>query len=930
MDTILVLLGLVALAIPLAVIGLLIGHGRLRRRLAELERRVAQMAPVPVPSPVKQAAAPVEVVAEAVRAEAEVVLDPVVSPAEPAPAEPDPSAPASPWDRATKSAGQTADPVPPAMAAQVAPDQNRPLVMRADRVSALTEWLKLNWVYALSALSLALAGVFFVQYGVENGLLPPVARVSAALIFGAILLAVGEGMRRRTGDEGPHRSALLPSVFSGAGLVSIFAAILAARQLYGLIGPEMAFAGHLLTAALAVVLGWFYGPLLVSIGLLGAASAPFIVAGGQAAGPWLYGYFALIAAVGLAVDAVRRWAWVSVLALVLGYGGCALLLLGGAGAPGWIAAMIGLVVLATVLPLFQLVPRLEGMPVVLALTRRAGAVWPPFPARLAAGAMLASVLGLLLMAGQPEGEAMLALLALTLLALAYVLWAERAGALVDLAYLPGLGFVISLILQGFDKLPIQGAYLAQAIDLRGPETAAPATVSFLLLMAAAMGAAFAWRSFRPGPLRMADTGMAALLAPVTAATLDLLWQPGRVIGVYPWALHIIALAAAMVVLTLRYAKADGAAHRRFAWATLSAMSLIALALFLVATSVALTLALAVLVVVAAGLDRRFDLPEMRFFIQIGAAVLWFRLFGNPGIDWAMIAPLGQVLLAFGGVIAAFVAALWLLAPRDRPSAEGVLESAAAGLAAVLLNVLLTRYLIPQINADGLETYWGASVNAMPWSILMLLQLYRVRFGGPMRRVRQAIALVAAFIAGGGLVLAAVPLNPLFVGSPTDPQGAVQGMFLLDSIALAYALPGILLLVSAWFIPDLDRRLRTAFFAVGAFFLTLYVGLEIRRYWEGNWLGKPGIVQGELYSYTVALMLVGAGLLYLAILRRSGLIRRIAMAVITLVIVKVFVLDVAGLNGLIRVASLLGLGLSLAGLAWLNRWAGQVGREQPSD
>ena len=52
--------------------------------------------------------------------------------------------------------------------------------------------------------------------------------------------------------------------------------------------------------------------------------------------------------------------------------------------------------------------------------------------------------------------------------------------------------------------------------------------------------------------------------------------------------------------------------------------------------------------------------------------------------------------------------------------------------------------------------------------------------------------------------------------------------------------------------------------------------------------------------------------------------------ITLVIVKVFVLDVAGLNGLIRVASLLGLGLSLAGLAWLNRWAGQVGREQPSD
>ena len=197
----------------------------------------------------------------------------------------------------------------------------------------------------------------------------------------------------------------------------------------------------------------------------------------------------------------------------------------------------------------------------------------------------------------------------------------------------------------------------------------------------------------------------------------------------------------------------------------------------------------------------------------------------------------------------------------------------------------------------------------------------------MRRVRQVIALVAAFIAGGGLLLAAVPLNPLFVASPTDLAGAVQGALLLDSLALAYALPGLLLVVSGWFIPDLDRRLRSAFFAVGAFFLTIYVGLEIRRYWEGNWLGKPGIVQGELYSYTVALMLVGAGLLYLAIVRRSGLIRRVAMAVIALTITKVFLLDASGLTGLMRVASFLGLGLSLAGLAWLNRWAGSRGKGQ---
>ena len=69
--------------------------------------------------------------------------------------------------------------------------------------------------------------------------------------------------------------------------------------------------------------------------------------------------------------------------------------------------------------------------------------------------------------------------------------------------------------------------------------------------------------------------------------------------------------------------------------------------------------------------------------------------------------------------------------------------------------------------------------------------------------------------------------------------------------------------------------------------------------------------------------LGAGLLYQAIVLRSALLRRIAMAVIAVTIAKVFLIDASGLTGLTRVFSFLGLGLSLAGLAWLNRWAGQV-------
>ncbi|MDQ7072084.1 MAG: DUF2339 domain-containing protein [Rhodobacterales bacterium] len=90
-------------------------------------------------------------------------------------------------------------------------------------MAALWGWLKENWFYAVSALSLALAGVFLVQYGNEQGLLPPLARVWAALLFGIVLIGAGEYVRRRFGDETNVATAYLPSTFSGAGVVTLFA-----------------------------------------------------------------------------------------------------------------------------------------------------------------------------------------------------------------------------------------------------------------------------------------------------------------------------------------------------------------------------------------------------------------------------------------------------------------------------------------------------------------------------------------------------------------------------------------------------------------------------------------------------------------------------------------------------------------------------------
>src|SRR5690606_6636913 len=131
-------------------------------------------------------------------------------------------------------------------------------------------------------------------------------------------------------------TAFLPATFAAAGLVSLFVAVVAARQLYGLIGPEAALIGLIAVAASGVLLGWFHGPFLTAFGLTGAALAPFLVGGGPGGGEWFCAWFVVIAAAGLVIDAVRRGAWISVLALGLGYGGLAVLAVALPG-PGWVA-----------------------------------------------------------------------------------------------------------------------------------------------------------------------------------------------------------------------------------------------------------------------------------------------------------------------------------------------------------------------------------------------------------------------------------------------------------------------------------------------------------------------------------------------------------------------------------------------------------------
>ncbi|MHA3915264.1 DUF2339 domain-containing protein [Halovulum sp. GXIMD14793] len=789
----------------------------------------------------------------------------------------------------------------------------RAFVFSGDRITGLINWARENWFLIIAALTFAMAGVYLVQYGIEKGLLTPQLRVLSALAFGAILIAAAEWIRRRVGDEdGP--TAFLPSTLAGAGLVSIFVGIFAARQLYGLIGSGLAFTGLSLTGLMALILGWFYGPFLIAIGLIGGAAAPFLVGGSDSDANGLYYYFALIAAIALGVDTVKRTAWISVLGLFLAFAAAAMLFMIKAGSPHYLAfALITLVTTATI-PVRRLVPDHSGA-MVLESLGGAGikGIWPDFPTRICAGAMLAATAITLIVWSAYDGGLHLALMGLCALFALAALWLKKAAALSDLIILPALGFLALICLEALDNGPAFSDFIRwQRIN---PEDSPPNTITLLTAVPLAMSLLASLRALTGVAYARFWLIGAAILTPAAIILLDLFWTPFAILGDWPWALHALAGTGLMTVLAERSARATGIGNGPVAAFVLAALTLISLALITMLSLTALTLALAVMTLCAALLDRGFNLPPLSWFVQLGALATGWRLVIYPGIPFAETASITELLIVFGGSTALLIAARSILSDLDRPAARMVLESVAVTVLAILASLLIYRWVGRFDDRSTDLTHWEVGLYATVWLISSAAQIYRQRIGGPLNVVRAILATLFALM-GFALLLFNLtlsnPLIDLFAGN------WVIGPPVFSSLLIAYGLPALVLILTGLWLLSARKWLKRIYLAIGGFVAACYIGLSIRHFWHGPKLSTWKIMDAEQYSYTVALLLASVTLILLAYLRRSSALRKLGITGIVLTIAKVYLIDASDLTGLTRFFSFLLLGVVLIGLYWLNR------------
>ena len=172
------------------------------------------------------------------------------------------------------------------------------------------QWIGVRGAALLGGVVLALAGLYFFQYSIEHGLVPPWLRVVIGTALGVACIAGAEWKARK-------RYAATANALIGGGVVILYAAIWAARVLYELIGLELAFGAMIAVTAACTALSYRHASLVIAlIGLIGGFATPLLLSTGTPRPIGLFAYILLLDSCLLFIANRRGWPVLALLSLV--------------------------------------------------------------------------------------------------------------------------------------------------------------------------------------------------------------------------------------------------------------------------------------------------------------------------------------------------------------------------------------------------------------------------------------------------------------------------------------------------------------------------------------------------------------------------------------------------------------------------------------
>lgn len=735
-----------------------------------------------------------------------------------------------------------------------------------------------NWMIWLGGLCIALAGIFMVRYSIEQGLLGPGARIALALITGLGFHGVAEWLHRR---QGPHPSF---AALAGGASITLFGALLAALHLYQLLPANLVFVLLALVSLATMALALRQGPVVAAIGLLGAYLVPILVSTGSGNLVAALVYALIISASGLMLLRYvhRDWLWNGVVVGILVWWGLSLDHHNADQARGlYLAAACYLILTVRNFNWLLKAPLTENKQLNLSL--------------------LALVAAWAVSAGQISP-------------LGLTLW--QWAPLVIAISLAQLSSPVGRALPWLSLLMIIAAIIDAQLDLaRGAHTLSLQPMSdaginqlliFSLQMAVLYSALAIFRLTRSG-FDHAWCSLAALsplawlaLTYVLTENFSTSWQ---------WSLGTL-------VLGLGYAFYGGIRLKRqsddlsILWLIIASHGAYSLAVAMYFEEAGLTLALAAQLISLSWLHRRYQLPWMHWIIKAVLALVVARLSINP---WLATYPNDShwTLWTYGGAtLCCFIASYF---SRHHKEMEAWLKAASIHLLVLTLGTEVRYWLYDgNVFAHPL-TLKEVAINCSLWGGMGLSYYLRGYVSSHLQTLYNIASGILVILSAAAYGLAVTLFNPLWAGDQTQSQIGATPVFNL--LLLAYGTPVIIAYLIYRYYSPATRKFAALVASLGGF---LFISLEVRHLWqEGSMNIANTTGNGELYTYSAVWLLLAVAALVTSTLRQSKALNHGGMVLLALVIAKIFLVDMAGLEGLLRVASFMGLGISLLGLAYLR-------------
>ena len=765
------------------------------------------------------------------------------------------------------------------------------------------------WAVWVGGLALAFGGVFLVKFSIDNGLLSPFVRIILGLAFSLSMIAAGEWTRRKGNSFSfaNYEKANIPAILTSVGTMGAFATIYAAYLLYDMLPDMAAFFLLGIVATLTTIAALLHGPLLAVLGILASYLMPFLISSDEPNVLGLGLYIIAVSFSGFAVGRLRLWRWLAIISAsgLIAYGFILSLIAHNSMtqevdrliSSGYVMVAFGMIAYVFVISLYK-----RSSPELIKIDN-------------IANILLLGLIALMLINVLDYSEGVISALLLISMIVAPFVLAHYYSPIRIVIYgamiFCSLGYLgWSLPMSGVNAMSLGGSEFEFLRDFKVEDKLSIFSWVGVAISLIAAGIGLNGALFSASRVALAIGGA---FTPLVIFAIAYARLEGFSISYSFSILAFVLFAILFAISEFTYKRLEGRDSCRdgvTATYIIAAFVALVFALGIIFERGVLTVSLALVPLIIAIVYQRRKLPALRPLAVVAAGLWVARILYDPSIvgdDVGSTPIFNWLLYGYGIPTLAFALSAWLLSKDMRDVFVEILEAIA------LASFVLTLALV------GLHALSPNEIFSPIDSLAEAAMLIIIGGGVSLGLLRIKHTTKSSALAGGasilgmlGMIGAAIGL--LFIFNPIFTNDKFGNNLIFNELLIAYLAVGVLYITLG--LQGKSKRMpiyNNSALTLGSILLAAWVNLTIRHGFHPRSLNYGETTDLEIYSYSIIWLIIGVVILAGGMIYNKSILRKISIGILFLVVVKVFLFDMAGLEGIWRAASFIGLGIILIGI-----------------